>query len=189
MVILEGVESCLNSENRRHFDDGSLMIFIARFCIALPISGIFPVFFIDYSRPHALQIHVAISYTFFWIIMLALSWYTSPTISVTEMSSSTSPAFARVATLRTRIGRWALIASAGIFMPYLLFASYDFAVKYETEIFVPLISVFGAGLYLYGAVMCPVCRKLNQLSNARCENCGTPLPANFFQNRRDEAGD
>ncbi len=161
------------------------MTFLARFGIALAISGVIPAFFVNYSRPYALQTHLGISYSFFWLIMTALSWYTSPTVPVAGTSSSTSPRFARAAALRARIGRWALIASAGIYMPYLLFASYDFAAKYETTIFVPLISIFGIGLYFYGAVMCPSCRKLNQLSYACCENCGTSLPANFFQNRTD----
>ena len=165
------------------------MTFIARFCIALAISGILPAFFVNYARPYALQTHLGISYAFFWLIMMALSWYTSPTVSVSDTSSSAPPPFARIATLRTRIGRWALIASAGIYVPYLLFASYAFAVKYETKIFVPLISMFGVGLYLYGTVMCPICRKLNQLSYSRCENCGTTLPANFFQKSNGEAED
>lgn len=165
------------------------MAFMARFCIALVVSGIFPMFFINYSRPFALQTHLWFSYAFFWLIMMTLSWYTSPTVSVAETSNSAPPPFARPATLRAGTGRWALIGSLGVFIPYLLFASYDFALKYETKIFVPLIFVFGLGLYLYGTVMCPVCRKLNQLSYRRCENCGTPLPANFFQKRIDEAED
>src|SRR5579883_1183168 len=117
------------SRNRRHFEDESPMTFLARFGIALAISGVIPAFFVNYSRPYALQTHLGISYSFFWLIMTALSWYTSPTVPVAGTSSSTSPRFARAAALRARIGRWALIASAGIYMPYLLFASYDFAAK------------------------------------------------------------
>lgn len=165
------------------------MTFVTRFCIALAISALIPAFFINYSRQFALQTHLWFGYCFFWLIVTAISWYTSPTSAVADASSSTPPPFARVAALRTRIGKCALMVSAGVYIPYLLFASYAFALKYETKIFVPLISIFGLGIYLYGAVMCPSCRKLNQLSSRRCDNCGTPLPANFFQTARDDADD
>lgn len=165
------------------------MAFMTRFFIALAISALLPAFFINYSRPFALQTHLGCSYSFFWLIMIAISWYTSPTISVADTSSSRPPPLARVAALRTRIGKCALVVLAGVFIPYLLFASYAFALKYETKILMPLIFTFGLGAYLYGTVMCPSCGKLNQLSLSRCENCGTPLPANFFQTMRGEAED
>lgn len=118
--------------------------------------------------------------------MTAVSWYTSPTSTVAE---SAPPAFARLAALRTRIGKCALIVSAAVFIPYLLLASYAFALKYEMKIFLPLIFIFGLGVYLYGTVMCPSCRKLNQFWSRRCENCGAPLPPNFFRAARDDADD
>lgn len=162
------------------------MSFITRFCISLVISALVPALFINYSRQFALQTELGFSYCFFWLIMTAISWYTSPTSAVAE---SSPPAFARVAALRTRIGKCALIVSAAVFVPYLLFASYAFALKYETKIFLPLIFIFGLGIYLCGTAMCPSCRKLNQLSSRRCENCGAPLPPNFFQTARDDADD
>jgi hypothetical protein len=165
------------------------MTFITRFCIALAISALVPAFFINYSRQSALQTELEFTYCLFWLIMTAISWYTSPTSASADASSSTLPPFARVAALRTRIGKCALIVSAAIYFPYVFFASYAFALKYETKIFMPLSFIFGLGMYLYGTVMCPSCRKLNQLSSRRCENCGIPLPANFFQTTRDDAED
>lgn len=164
------------------------MAFITRFCIALAISALFPALFINYSRQFALQTHLWFSYSFFWLIMMVISWYTSPTSAVENTSNPARPPFAGVAALRARIGKCALIVSAGVFVPYLLFASYAFALKYETKIFVPLIFIAGLGMYLYGTVMCPSCGKLNQFSSRRCENCGTPLPANFLQTTRDNTG-
>ena len=159
------------------------MTFIYRFGISVFIAGVFPLFVVNYSLPSAYETHLMFTCTFVWMIMMPLSMYSSPTTPV-EYNAAGSPVavFHKEASYRANIGLGMVLFSLAIYLAFLFFASYAFAVKYEYTLLGPIIVLGPIGAYLYFVPMCPYCKQLNRPNIKQCESCNNALLSNMFQN-------
>jgi len=157
------------------------MAFLTRLAISIAIAALIPAFFVDYSRPSGWEIHLLATATFSWIILVPLSWYSSPMKSLVATDGLPIPVHARRSTLRSRVGAALTLTALAGFMLFLLFASYDFASRYEWAILGPDMFAFFVGVYLYGTNMCVYCARLNPPKVRKCEGCGNALRRNWLQ--------
>jgi uncharacterized membrane protein YkgB len=118
------------------------------------------------------------------MFMMPLSLYSSPTnILQYDAAGNVIAVFEKEASYRAVIGRGIVLLSIAIYLAFLLFASYAFAVKYEYMILGPIIALSPFGAYLYIVPMCPYCKKLNRPNLKKCESCNDELLANIFQDK------
>ena len=160
------------------------MKFIYRFGVSVFIAGVFPLFVVNYSLQAAYETHLLFTCAFVWMFMMPLSLYSSPTNTLQyDAAGNAIAVFEKEASYRAVIGSSIVLLSIAIYLAFLLFASYAFAVKYEYMLLGPIIALGPFGAYLYIVPMCPYCKKLNRPNLKKCESCNNELHPNIFQDK------